>query len=374
LGGACREATHEGKTLVGDASCRVAPRALGKVTEQVYLGRGMRLPLPDVVLSNSVILGKGGSGKSHLARVLAEELMAHNRRARSDVAKTSVAIFAPSGNWWGIRAGADGGRRGGHRVLTIGGQHGDFAVDSTKGARIATLVDAVAPTPVLVEMDALAVHEQQELMADFAEQLRVRRARHPLHILLDGAEDFCPFVARRGAQLRGNIALNYLAGRGRSRGVAVTVTAYRLALLDRNVSSQADHFFVFRLAVPHDLAAASELLGYGAPEVKRQFRCGVAALGRGEAFYVTYGEHYRHVRFRVRRPRTYVAGDFSSTGMAGETGPTLSSVGKRVRKVAQAILFPEASKVKGRRRQQDVGLRDEPGQRRGDCDGETDQR
>jgi hypothetical protein len=60
------------------------------------------------------------------AHALVEEMLALYPRAKLGEEGLSVVIFAPSGGWWGIRAGRSGTARGGSRVLTIGGEHADF--------------------------------------------------------------------------------------------------------------------------------------------------------------------------------------------------------------------------------------------------------
>ena len=271
--------------------------------------------------------------------VLVEELLAHNHRRKSRTPKISIVILAPSGGWWGIRAGRDGRPRGGYRVLTIGGQYADFALDATMGMKIAEIVDAVAPSPVLVQMELLAPDEQRELVAAFAERLRTRQARHPVHVVLDESEDFCQSNPCRGAPMRVAQSLSYLAGHGRNRGISVTVSTSRLAVLTGNVSSQAERFFVLRMWAPQDLKAAGELISYAAPLEKRAFGRSVAALRQGEAIHVVYGRHYGHSRFRVRSGRTFNSRSVPSIERGGKTRPELARTSKKVRKIAGRIMF-----------------------------------
>jgi hypothetical protein len=191
---------------------------------RMKFGKGaspLTLAAYEVVTENLVVVGKKATGKSYFARVLVEEMLALYPRAKLGEEGVSVVIFAPSGGWWGIRAGRSGSARGGSRVLTIGGEHADFPMEPRMGARLAALVDAVSPLPILVEMGELTVTEQQELLADFAEHLAMNQARRLLHIVLDEAEDFLPTASAKGPQLRAFHALDALIRNRRARGVAV---------------------------------------------------------------------------------------------------------------------------------------------------------
>jgi hypothetical protein len=275
---------------------------------RIRLGKGkwpLTLRAYGVVTENLVVVGKKATGKSYFAHVLVEEMLALYPRAKLREAGVSVVIFAPSGGWWGIRAGRSGSARGGSRVLTIGGEHADFPIDRRMGARLATLVDAVSPLPILVEMGELTVAEQQELVADFAEHLAMNQARRLLHIVLDEAEDFLPTSPVKGPQLRAFHALDALIRNRRARGIAVTTVASRLANLNHNVTSQAGRFILFGAVSPQDLDAVGELVRYGSPDGADQLSAQVARQGVGEAIHLTFGENYGHARFRVRKLRTF---------------------------------------------------------------------
>ena len=124
------------------------------------------------------------------------------------------------------------------------------------GARLATLVDAVSPLPILVELGELTVAEQQELVADFAKHLAMNQARRLLHIVLDEAQDFLPTSPVKGPQLRAFHALDALVRNRRARGIAVTTVASRLPNLNHNVSSQAGRFILFGAISPQAIVGS----------------------------------------------------------------------------------------------------------------------
>ena len=59
------------------------------------------------------VLGKTGSGKSNLAKTIAEDLLARGAR---------ICVIDPTGTWWGLRLMADGAASSGHRIVIFGGQ------------------------------------------------------------------------------------------------------------------------------------------------------------------------------------------------------------------------------------------------------------
>ena len=56
------------------------------------------------------ILGKTGSGKSNLAKTIAEHLLARGAR---------FCVIDASGTWWGPRLMADGAAPSGHRIVIL---------------------------------------------------------------------------------------------------------------------------------------------------------------------------------------------------------------------------------------------------------------
>jgi hypothetical protein len=208
------------------------------------------------------------------------------------------------------------------------------------GARIANLVDAVRPLPILVEMGELTVAEQQELVADFAERLAMNQARRLLHIVLDEAEDFLPTSPVNGPQLRVFRALDALIRHRRTRGIAVTTVTSRLANLNHNVTSQTGRFILFGAISPQDLDAVGELIRYGSPNGADQLSAQVARLAVGEAIHLTYGKDYGHAQFRVRKLKTFDAREAASIGVADKKPVKLATVTSKALKIAQAILFP----------------------------------
>lgn len=95
----------------------------------IWLAHSLDLPL-EAVTQTFALLGVRGSGKTHAAVVLVEQIVRAGQR---------VAVLDPLGVWWGLRAGADGGSAG-LPVVIAGGDHGDVPLEPASGGVMADFV------------------------------------------------------------------------------------------------------------------------------------------------------------------------------------------------------------------------------------------
>lgn len=84
----------------------------------------------EAVTQTFAVLGMRGSGKTHLASVLAEELLA---------AGQPLVAIDPTGAWWGLRSSANG-REPGYPVVVFGGDHADVPLAESAGELIAQTI------------------------------------------------------------------------------------------------------------------------------------------------------------------------------------------------------------------------------------------
>jgi uncharacterized protein len=94
-----------------------------------------KLPFPESILrQHSATLGKTGAGKSSALRVSVEHLLDKSKR---------VVIIDPKGDWWGLKASADG-KGPGYPVITFGAFKNEKAADvpmnEHSGRQIAELI------------------------------------------------------------------------------------------------------------------------------------------------------------------------------------------------------------------------------------------
>jgi len=99
--------------------------------KQLQVSPELALPLQAVTETFGILAIKR-VGKSNAGVVMAEEMY--------DAGLRWVAID-PKGDWWGVRAAADGKGKG-LPVVVFGGEHGDVPLEESSGRLIADLVVA----------------------------------------------------------------------------------------------------------------------------------------------------------------------------------------------------------------------------------------
>src|SRR5689334_12880863 len=96
---------------------------------RLNIAEGVSLPLEWMTLA-TVVYGARGSGKTTLGRVVAEEIAAAGQR---------FCAIDLKGDWWGLKATADG-KGEGLPVVVFGGDHADLPLEETAGAFIADTI------------------------------------------------------------------------------------------------------------------------------------------------------------------------------------------------------------------------------------------
>jgi hypothetical protein len=272
--------------------------------QQLAVASDLSLPA-DVVTETLAVLGKRGSGKTNLAVVLVEELVA---------AGLPVVVIDPVGVWWGLRSSADG-KSAGLPVTILGGEHGDVPLEETSGAVIADFV-IEARQPCIIDLALLRKGQQVRFMTAFAERLYHRKStiRDALHVVIDEADAFAPQRPQPNeAQMLG--AIEDLVRRGRSRGLGLTLITQRPASLNKNVLTQAEVLVVFQLVGPLDRKAIDEWVKMnGTDEERHELLTSIASLPRGTAWFwsPTWLKIFQKVA--VRKRWTF---DSSATPKAG---------------------------------------------------------
>jgi len=188
------------------------------MTPGLQLGPGLTLPI-EAVTQTFAIVAMRGAGKTYLAKVLVESMLAASLR---------VCVLDPLGVFWGLRSSADG-RHPGEPVVIFGGDHADVPLEHTAGELLADLVVDEQLAAVL-DLSAMSKKEGRIFVATFAERL-YRRNRSALHLVLDEADTYVP---QRSAPdtARCAAAIDDIARRGRVRGLGLTMTT-RVCCTDR---------------------------------------------------------------------------------------------------------------------------------------------
>ena len=200
--------------------------------------------IPESALDNHIaILGKTGSGKTNLAKVITEDLLGQDRR---------VCVIDPTGVWWGLRLMPDGKTRSEHSCVIFGGQHGDLPLFGSQGEAIAKVV-ATTSTPVILDVLSLTGLEQAQFFTDFANTL-VSSNRGELTLIIDEAHKFMP-QAGSGAGRASSTMLyagNNLVSLGRGRGLRIILICQRPSKLHKDALTQVETLVSMRFTAPQD--------------------------------------------------------------------------------------------------------------------------
>ena len=293
----------------------------------------LTLPVEDSVTMTAAILAKKTSGKTYLAMVMTEELMA------AVAMQVPVVVLDPMGVWYGLRATADG-MPSTFKFLIAGGSHGDFTISSKDGAAVADVVNAVRPVSVVVDMSDLAPFEQHELVADFGERFFATAVRSPLHMIVDEADEFAPQRLNKGSRHHKRCldAMDRLVRRGRNKGIGMTMITQRSAVISKNLLSQVDCLWLLCMVAPNDLRAVDDWLSNRVtPSQRSECMSQISRLLPGTAYFTQSGLHPKFRRFRVRRKKTY---DSSRTpGSTGRLTPVLAQPPAQALEVARSVMM-----------------------------------
>lgn len=309
------------------------------------LSRDLSLPV-DVAGEAIAILAKRGAGKTNTAVVLVEEL--HR-------AGVQFVVLDPVGVWWGIRAGADGSRKGGLAVPVLGGEHGDVGLEPAAGELVAD-VAVESGQSLVVDVSEFSKTQQRSFVAAFATRLYRRKAtaRSLLHVVLEEADEFAPQRVTAGdAPMVGAIA--QLVKRGRSRGIGMTVITQRSASLNKDVLDQADVLVAMRTTGPRDRKAIEGWIEHQDADGADQVLPSLPGLETGEA-WVWNPERTILTRPKIRKRSTF---DSSETPKAGqqraeprETATIdLAALGKRIEETAERARQNDPAELRRRIRE-----------------------
>lgn len=276
-------------------------------TTSISLGKGLDLP-DEAVTETFAVLGKRGSGKTTLARVLCEELL---------TAQLPVAVLDPTGVWWGLRTSASG-KADGFPVVIFGGDHADVPLQEHAGQVIADVI-VQQRVPAVLDLSLLTKSATRRFATDFLERL-YHRNRDPLHLVVDEADLLAPQrIPPGGERLLG--AMDDVVRRGRVRGLGVTLITQRPAVLNKDVLGQAEVLVALRMTGVRDVQAIDEWVRLHADEDEaRTLKASLPSLPVGTAWFWSPGWLGLLRRIEVHKPATY---DSSATPRAGQVRPAV---------------------------------------------------
>lgn len=262
------------------------------------------LPL-DFVTGTEAILGRKGSGKSHTASVMAEELLEAGQQ---------VIVIDPTDSWWGLRAARDEAMEKGHNfhgypVAVLGGEHADVPLEATQGKEVAHALASSRASAILSvgEFDSNAA--ACRFVADFLNELFRLKGKdgRPLKLIIDEADAFAP-QRPQGEEMKALGAMQKIIRRGRSRGIGCLMITQRPQEMSKGCLSQADMLVLMRLSHPKDIAAVDEWVRVQADEKQAdQVMNALPALPTGKGWLWHPGQGLL-TSVQFRRRRTYDSG------------------------------------------------------------------
>lgn len=281
---------------------------------QLRISQDLALPL-DAQTQTLVVYGGKGTGKSHLGRVVVEELARQSLR---------FCVIDPLDVWYGVQHGATKGKPG-IEVVILGGPHGDLPIEPASGAVVADfVVDESVSTLVVLRRangEMWTVGERIRFVTEFCQRLYARQGekRVPLMLAIDEAGRFCPQNPGRGdfeiAKCIG--AIEQLVEWGRNVGVGVMLITQRSARMNKSVSELAECMIAFRTVGPNSIAAIVDWFGEHVPrERQRELVEQLRTLPRGTALVVSPGWLGFEGTVRIRASETF---DSSATPEPGKT-------------------------------------------------------
>jgi hypothetical protein len=268
------------------------------------VGHGIELPLK-LVTSTAAILATRGEGKTHIGKVLAEEMIA---------AGAHIIVGDPTGVWWGLQSSASG-KRAGLPVVVFGGDHPDVPITPEMGTAVA---DAVVEDRLNAVLDMSAFEDDADkvrFMLGFAKRLYFIN-RKPVHIFLDEADEFVPQQVERAENKAKLLSIfKRIWQRGRVKGIGGTLISQRSAVVNKTLLNLSSLLIALKTVGPTDRDALARWAeSYGTEEQQEEFNDTIGKMDQHVAWWFS-SELGLFKKAKARALKTF---DSSATPEVGE--------------------------------------------------------
>ena len=309
-------------------------------------------PIPAAALEKHIaILGKTGSGKSNLAKTIAEDLLTRGVR---------VCVIDPTGTWWGLRILADGETSSEFPIVIFGGEHGDLPVGADHGPAIARAI-GTSSTPAVIDTRQLTVIDRTKFFTGFAETL-IRTNCGALTLIIDEAHLFAP---QSGARVGGGApamlhAANNLVSLGRGIGLRIVLISQRPAKLHKDSLTQVETLVAMRLIAPQDRNAINDWIGeWTEANEGRDLAASLPSLPTGDAWI--WSPEIGHLeRAHCPLAATWDSGHVRAQGIPDLPEIDVAEIAARLEEVGAEVLADDPKRLRRRIAELERELRKKP--------------
>lgn len=238
-----------------------------KYKEHINISENVNLP-KSFVTEVDFIVGVRKYGKSYTVGLIEEEFQ---------IANWPFLVIDPMGIHYALRQTYN-------NVVIVGGPHQDVEITND------VIYDIIEQrVNVVFDLSEYEQPSQLEIAAIILEKLREWN-RDPLKIIIEESDLFTP---QRGGHKYCKELINWLVRKGRQNGIGMTLMSQRFTSIDKEVLTQVDNYFIFKMTSPSDIPTLKKFIPKEAVDALYTFK-------PGDCFMLSH-HHTGMVKIKKRR-------------------------------------------------------------------------